>query len=165
MSSPLERRQILIEPEYLIEVSNNVDKLNHFFDLEGMGTLSNDYRNVLVASFTILNQKLQIYSSESVNASCMAQASIISCKATLDLFCLQKLGELLSKESEDLGNIVLGVMKNYQQNMEDFDKVLQAERRMRTEETEGDKDRVINKLREELIYRKDYIAEIKARLE
>ena len=39
--SSIEARQILIEPEYLVEVSNSVDMVNSFYEKEGLGTLSN----------------------------------------------------------------------------------------------------------------------------
>lgn len=30
--SSLEKKQILIDPNYLIEISNNLDMLNHFYE-------------------------------------------------------------------------------------------------------------------------------------
>lgn len=78
----LEKKQILIEPTYLVEVSNSVETLNHFYEQEGIGSLSNEYRNLLVSSFGNLNQNLQIYSN-SEDASSMVQAAVIKCKADI----------------------------------------------------------------------------------
>ena len=95
----------------------------------------------------------------------MLQGSIIKCRADLEIFCLTKIGDLLANESEDLGRIINRVAINYRNNVDELERVLQTERRKRAEAVENDKDKIINKFKQELIHRKEYIQEIKARLE
>lgn len=63
-NNTFDRLTIEMNPEYLIEISNSFEMLNHFYEQEGLGSISKEYRNVLVASFNSLNQKLQIYGSQ-----------------------------------------------------------------------------------------------------
>lgn len=51
---------------------------------------------MLAVSFGNLNQDLQTYSN-SIDASTMITAAILKCKTDIEIFCLEKLGLLLSR--------------------------------------------------------------------
>lgn len=84
----------------------------------------------------------------------MIQGSIIRCRSDLEIFCLNKVGDLLSKETPDIANMVKMIASMYQSNVDEFERVLQGERRKRAEAIENEKDKIIMKLKEELLYRK-----------
>lgn len=91
-----------------------------------------------MGSFNTLNQKIQIYGShESNDASCMIQGSIICCRTDLEIYCLHKVADLLSRESPDVGSIISRIANNYQSNINEFERVLQGERRKRAETVEN----------------------------
>jgi hypothetical protein len=54
----------------------------------------------------------------------------------------------------DLQSAVAKIAGYYKQNMEDFEKVVLDERRKRVQYAENERDCTINKLKEELAYRK-----------
>lgn len=56
-------------------------------------------------------------------------------------------------------------MEGYKNNIINFEKVLLSERQKRITATEHEKDTTIEKLREQLMHRKQYIAELRTRLE
>lgn len=95
----------------------------------------------------------------------MVSAAIIKCKAELEIYCLDKVAYLLKRETEELGTIIEKIMEGYRDNIINFEKVLLSERQKRISATEHEKDTTIEKLREELLHRKEYIAELRARLD
>lgn len=56
----------------------------------------------------------------------MIQAAVIKCKAEMEVFCLEKLAFLLSRETEEIGKLIFKLASFYRQNMEDFNKVILA---------------------------------------
>ena len=61
----------------------------------------------------------------------MIQASVLKCKCELETFTMEKMGNLLGRESEQLGNIINQTMRFYKENIEDYEKILLTERRRR----------------------------------
>lgn len=156
-----------IDPAYLISISNNIESLSYFYEQESLGSLSAEYRSVLTSSFTNLNQTLQLYSSSdpAIDSKMMVSAAIIKCRSQLEMYCLEKLAFLLKRETDELGDILYHILELCLQNMDDFERLLLEERRRRIDDMEAEKDRIIERLKQELLYRKDYIAELKERLD
>lgn len=146
-----DRKNINISPAYLVAISDSVDALNKFYEQEQMGTLSAEYKHLITNSFKNLSQSIQIYESTPNDSKAMIQSSILKCKSELEVFCLDKLGVLLGKESPQLAKIVNQASNFYRENFEDYEKILLTERRKRLEDVESEKDYLIQKLRDQLI--------------
>lgn len=91
-----------ITPDYLLNLSKQVDLISKHYQHHRLGPLTQDFSNALTVQFNELTHYLTLYQVDSVMRAC----SLYRCKIQLELYSLSKIAVLVGRENSEISNII-----------------------------------------------------------